>query len=289
MRGSKRRRPESSWRWDGSQLIDLVGSGSPSTNASAPSPYQRLLNHLHYLELNTAADHLKEVLDEGVRKKQASSLVLERLLAHEVLAAQARRLRTRARTSQLPLGKTLESFDFDFQPSIDRQLVSELSTLRFIEEKRNVILVGPPGVGKSHLAIALGLRAVQAGYRVQFTSARDLVNNLRQADEQGRLERAQRSYYVGPPLLIIDELGYLKLDQASATWMFHVVTKRYERGSIIITSNRGFAEWGEIFNEPVVATAIVDRLLHNAVVLNIRGKSYRMRSYHELAEARRAV
>jgi len=146
---SSRRRPENTWHWDGSQLLDLVGSDSSDANGTAPSPYQRLLNHLHYLELNTAAEHLKQLLDDGMRKKQSPSLVLERLLAHEVAAAQERRLRTRARTSHLPLGKTLENFDFDFQPSIDRQLVSELSTLRFIEEKRNVILVGPPGVGKS--------------------------------------------------------------------------------------------------------------------------------------------
>jgi DNA replication protein DnaC len=286
---SSRRRPENTWRWDGSQLVDLAGSDSAAATGTAPSPYQRLLNHLHYLELNTAAEQLKHVLDEGMRKKQSPSLVLERLLAHEVAATQERRLRTRARTSHMPLGKTLENFDFDFQPSIDRQLVSELSTLRFIEEKRNVILVGPPGVGKSHLAIALGIRAVKAGYRVHFTSARDLVDTLRKADEQGRLDRAQRNDFVGPPLLIIDELGYLKLDQASATWIFHVITKRYERGSIILTSNRGFADWADIFNEAVVATAIVDRLLHNAVVLNIRGKSYRMRSYQDLAEVRRAA
>jgi DNA replication protein DnaC len=222
---------------------------------------------------------------EGSRKRLSASLILERLLAHEVAATQARRLRTRIRTSQLPVGKSLDNFDFDFQPSVDRQLVSELSTLRFIEEHRNVILVGPPGVGKTHLAVGLGLRALQAGYRVQFVTAADMVAHLQSAHDGGptALSRVRRNFYVGPPLLIVDELGYMPLDRSAATWMYHVVSRRYEKGSIVLTSNRGFADWDQVFHEAVAATAIVDRLIHNAVVLNVRGRSYRMKSLQATA------
>lgn len=128
--------------------------------------------------------------------------------------------------AHLPRNKTLANFDFDFQPSIDRQVVAELSTLRFIEEKRNVLFVGPPGVGKSHLAVALGVAAVDAGYRAYFTTAMDLVANLQRNHERGSLPHRERGYIVGPPLLIIDEPGYLPMDQAEANWIFHVVSKR---------------------------------------------------------------
>jgi DNA replication protein DnaC len=207
---------------------------------------------------------------------------LERPLEIEVEATRARRQRARLRFARYPVHKTLADFDFDFQPHVDRALVAELSTLRFVEERRNILLLGPPGVGKSHLAIALGIAATDAGYRTFFTTAADMVHTLQAAHLAGTVLYKLRSY-LSPSVLVIDELGYLPLDQPSANWIFQVVSRRADKGSVILTSNRGFGDWGQVFADPVVAAAIVDRLLGNAAVLNIRGKSYRMRAYQDAA------
>lgn len=241
------------------------------------SAYQRLRSHLAYLGLSTAAEHLASHLDDST---SSVTEVLESLLSKEVEATRIRRTAGRLRFAHYPVRKTLSDFDFSFQPNLDRKVVSELSTLRFVEEHRNVLLLGPPGVGKTHLAIALGIAATEAGYRTYFTSAQDLVRNLSQAHRDGRFNSKMRTY-TGPSVLVIDELGYLSMDAESAHWVFEVVTRRYERGSIVLTSNRGFAEWGQVFADTVVASAILDRLLHHSTVMNIKGKSFRMRAHED--------
>jgi len=197
------------------------------------SSYQRLREHLSYLKLDTAAENLSPELDRATTEKLSTTQVLERLLELEVEATQARRQRGRLRYAHYPVHKTLADFDFDFQPNLDRKVVAELSTLRFVEEHRNVILLGPPGVGKTHLAIALGIAATEAGYRTYFTSASDLAQTLQAAHLEGLAHLKLRTY-TQPSLLVIDALGYLPLDQASANWIFQVVSRRYDRGAVIL-------------------------------------------------------
>lgn len=251
---------------------------SRATESRTATAYARLREHLAYLGLATASERLAAELERASTETAAPVEVLERLLAAEVEATSARRLSGRLRFAHYPLDKRLAGFEFDFQPSIDRAVIAELSTLRFVEERRNALFLGPPGVGKSHLAIALGIAATEAGFRTYFTTAVDLVGHLQAAHLEGSWASKMRTY-TGPSVLVIDELGYLPMDATSAHWIFQVVSRRYERGSIVLTSNRGFGDWGQVFADQVVASAILDRLLHHATVVNIKGQSYRMRAH----------
>jgi len=232
--------------------------------------------HLEHLGLAQAAGILEGRLDAAAQKQLPYADFLADLLRFEVAARRDRYLRTRTRLAHLPFQRTLEQFDFRFQPSIDERQIRELSTLAFISDAANIILLGPPGVGKTHLCVALALKAIDAGQGVYFVRAHELLEDLRRAQSEHRLDRRMR-VYLAPKVLIIDEFGVWPYDRVAATALFALISARYERGSVILTSNKSFAEWGDVLGDTVIATAILDRLLHHSHVINIRGDSYRLR------------
>jgi len=226
-----------------------------------------------------------EALDHTVQRLEKGEIgaleAIDGLLAEEHLTREDRRIGVALKTARLTPPKTLEGFDFAFQPSLDRNRILALAQLDFVARAEVVHFLGPPGTGKSHLATALGVAAVKAGRSVYRCSLAELVEALGRAEREGRLTEKIR-FLARPSLLIVDEIGYLPITPGGANLFFQLVNARYEKGAMILTSNRGFAEWGEVFGDPVVATALLDRLLHHAVVVQIEGASYRLRSHADL-------
>ena len=236
----------------------------------------RVRDHANRLGLTHLGDTLADLVERAETAQLGYLDFVDLLLEEELGLREGRRFRNALKLSGLPHHKTLEQFDFAFQPGLDARKIRDLATLEFVRAKSNICLLGPPGVGKTMLAVALAVAACQAGLSIYFTTLDDLVRRLRAAEATGRFSR-QLQTYLRPAVLVCDEVGYLPLDRAEANMVFQLVSRRYERGTMIITSNKAFTEWGQVLGDDVLATAILDRLLHHCEVLNINGPSYRLK------------
>ena len=238
------------------------------------------LEHARTLLSDMGLTMSAQLLDAQIERSAGSHdtyvQFLDGLLTSEKQERDRRNLDFRIRRAHLPYVRRIEEYDFSFQPSIDKRLVDELATTAFAQRAENIVLLGPPGVGKTHLAVGFAMKALDAGMSVNFTTLAHMITDLERSASRGTLSR-RWSTYSKPSLLIIDEVGYMQLDRGQAEILFRIVADRYEKGSIIFTSNKYFSDWGELLSDSVIATALLDRLRHHAHVINIRGQSCRLK------------
>lgn len=231
---------------------------------------------LKRMKMDHLAVQLDAICEQAAKRDLGYREFLTEVLDSEWKGRHQKGVESRLKMARFPWIKTLDQFDFSFQPSVDKKVIRELSTLAFVDRAENVIILGPPGVGKTHLAIALGVKAVEAGHKVLFLTLESMITRLTKARMENRSER-QLQQFVYPKVLIIDEMGYLPMNREEAGMLFRLLNRRYEKVSLIITSNKSFVDWGELFNDQVLATAILDRLLHHCTTINIKGESYRLK------------
>jgi DNA replication protein DnaC len=249
-----------------------------------PGRRDRIRSQLADLKMPGALEALDGLLSGVDGGSLGAAEAIEALLGAQISLRNNRRLQTAMRSSRLPAIKTLGDFDFTFQPSVKREQIESLHELGFLERRENVIFLGPPGVGKTHLAISLAIAAAQHGRRVYYGTLGDLITSLEEAQAAGRLAHRLKTLTY-PALLVVDEIGYLPISRNGAMLFFQLMARRYETASTVLTSNKAFDSWGEIFGDDVMAAALIDRLLHHCHIVNIRGNSYRMRHHNELWQA----
>lgn len=238
--------------------------------------YAKVQTRLEQLKCKSMAEQIDTVAEEAAKSEWSYLAFLDRLLEVEASARYERDVSMKTKLAHFPFHKDLDAFDFAFQPSVNERQIRQLATGRFIAHGENVLLLGPPGVGKTHLAISLGIAAIALRYSVYFLTMVDLLELLNKDAKEDRLSHRLRTL-CKPKLLILDEMGYFPLDRMAAQFLFQLISRRYQKGSIILTSNKSFGEWGDIFTAQVLASAILDRLLHHSTTINIRANSYRLR------------
>ena len=245
---------------------------------------QKLINGLNDLGMEKMQDHLEQYAEQVNKGEKSFSEALTELVAIEKESKQKRRDAANLHVANFPFLKTLDDFDFNFQPNINKKELLELNSLGFVENKENVIFVGSSGVGKTHLATALGISCTKARYQTYFITFENLINQLKKAHQENRLE-SRLKFYAKYKVLIIDEIGYMPIDTDTSNMFFQLVAKRYEKNSTIITTNMSFSKWGDFFGSPTLANAVLDRLLHHSTIISIKGPSYRIKDLRPLLEA----